>query len=179
MIALIPLAYLNEACFLSVNTDEKKYKMNLKLAQDNLREVLGGEFYEQIETQYDGATFSTANNTLYENYIKDFLAWETYWNYLKFSQSDATPTGLRQFKDENSDILSDMKLAALEKNVQQQANTYKNKLINYLKNEQDKDSTAFPLWDEPCRSEFSFGITAVNGKSDASFRVDRTVIANE
>lgn len=164
---------------MSPNTDSRKYQMALKLAQDSLRDVLGAEFYEQIESQYDADTLTTANDTLYEDYIKDFLAWHTYLAHLKFSQSDDTPTGRREFNDENSNILSDIKLTGLERNVSEQANTYKNALINYLKLQQDKDSTAFPLWSEPCQTVFSWGISAVNGSSDASFNVDKAVTTNE
>ena len=98
---------------------------------------------------------------------------------MKFSQSGNTPTGARQFKDENSDILSDIKLASLEKNVSQQAEHYKNEMVNYLKLEQEKSSSAFPLWNEQCMEAFSFGFTAVNGQSDASFRVNRATTKNE
>jgi len=74
---LIPLAYINEATFQSENIDEKKQKANLEEAQSDLRELLGPEFYEEIDTQYTAQTFTTANNTLYEDYIKQYLAWQS------------------------------------------------------------------------------------------------------
>lgn len=178
---LIPLDYLTEACFLSVNINEKKFKMVLKLAQDQLKAVLGPEFYAQIETQYaaQGDTLSTANATLYEDYIKNFLAWATYSEYMKFGQADSTPTGMRQFKDENSDILGDIKMSAYERNVAKQAEYYRNELINYLRLQQTILSKNFPLWKDTCKVEMSWGISGVAAKSDALFKINKATITNE
>lgn len=180
---LIPLAYLNEACFLSLNIDEKKFKMVLKLAQENLRDMLGSEFYEQIETQYDpsGGTLSTDNDALYEDYIKDFLAWRTYQNFLGFSQADSTPTGSREFKDDNSTILADVKLYSLEKNVANWVIHYRDKLINFLTLTQSKDSTKYPLYHGNCRHEFSWGFSCVsrNSTKDNIFSLNKAVTENE
>jgi len=67
MINLIPLAYLNEVCFLSLNEDDKKYQIHLEEAQEDLSDLLGAEFYEEIETQYDAGTLTTDNDALYED----------------------------------------------------------------------------------------------------------------
>jgi hypothetical protein len=180
---LIPLAYLNEACFLSLNIDEKKFKMVLKLAQEDLRDILGPEFYAQIETQYLPAndTLTTANATLYEDYLKDFLAWATYLKHLGFSQSESTPTGERQFKDDNSDILSEVAMFGKEKNVKAQVSRYKNNIINYLRLQQSIDSTAFPLWKDTCTSDYGWGISGIERDSnyDKMVSVTKAVRANE
>jgi hypothetical protein len=179
MINLIPLSYLNEACFLSLNVDSKKYQMLLKVSQDTLKEIIGGEFYEEIESEYDSSTLSTDNDNLYEGYIKDYLAWQTYYYYLKFANVDSTPTGIREFNDENSSIVSDVKMYALQKNVMEMVNRYKYSMINYLKLEQEKDSTKYPLFNSKCDYGFNFAITAVDKKSDILFKINNTTINNE
>lgn len=180
---LIPLAYLNEACFLSLNIDEKKFKMVLKIAQEDLRDILGGEFYEEIETQYNpiGDTLTTANSTLYENYLKDFLAWATYHRYLGFSQSDSTPTGERAFNDDSSTLLGDIALAAKEKNVKAMVSRYKDKIINYLRLQRSINSTSFPLWVDNCREEFGWGITCIarDSTSDKILSITKATRGNE
>jgi len=180
---LIPLSYLNEACYLSQNIDEKKFKMVLKLAQEDLEDILGAEFYAQIETQYSpqNDTLTTANATLYEDYLKDFLAWSTYHRLLGFSQSESTPTGERAFTDENSTLLADIALEAKEKNVLQMVARYKNRIINYLDNEQSKDSTAFPLWDGCKKGAFGWGISGIerNSHEDKIFSINKAIIGNE
>lgn len=177
---LIPLAYINEVCFVSPNIDEKKMKANLDEAQADLRDILGPEFYTQIVTQYEGGSFSSANDTLYESYIKQFLAWQSYFYSLGFSQSDSTPTGERQFNDENSTILESVKLFDKEKNIKRRANRYKYDLINYLKESRLNDPTSFPLWEEPCEDELSFAITSISrDNKDAVISINRVVKDNE
>lgn len=178
---LIPLSYLNEACFLSMNVDDKKYSMVLKLAQDDLSDVLGAEFYEEIQTQYSAnpQTLTADNIALYDGYIKDFLAWQTYFHHLKFSNSDSTPTGEREFTDENSTVLSDVKMFAKEKHIKSIADRYKYKMINFLKLEQEKDSTKYPLYEGGCEDQNSFYITAVDKTSDALIEVNKKITTNE
>jgi len=177
MTAIFDLAYLNTACFLSLNTDDKKYNMVLYMAQQELEQILGREFYEEIETQYP--TYSGDNLTLYNNYIKDYLAWQTYFYYLKFANAEATPTGVREFNDENSSVLSDVKLYAFEKNVLEAATRYKNRMINYLKEQKIRDSSKFPLYKDSCKESFSFAISAIDKSSDSLIKVNKSIITNE
>lgn len=179
MTPLIPLSYLNEACFLSLNTDEKKYMMVLKMAQDDLKSVLSPEFYEQIESQYP-LSLSSDNDTLYNDYIKDYLAWQTYFYYLKFANVKDTPTGVREFNEDNSSIASDIKMYSLEKNVRERATHYKGEMISFLKLEQSKDSTKFPLWSDQCNKYgTSFAFTSVSKTPDTIVRVNQSITKNE
>lgn len=180
---LIPLDYLTEACFLSVNNPDKKLKMPLKLAQDQLRSILGAEFYAEIETQYNaqGDTLSTANATLYEDHIKDYLAWQTYLFYIQFSQGDDTPTGIREFKEESSDLISDIKLSARERNISDKAQFYRGTMITFLRESQANLSTAYPLWKYTCQDTMSWGISGVslNGEATRIFSVNKAVTNNQ
>lgn len=180
---LIPLSYLNEACFLSLNIDEKKFKMVLKISQEDLRDILGGEFYEEIETQYDPAndTFTTANATLYEDYLKDYLAWATYHRFLGFSQSESTPTGERSFNDDNSTLLADVALYSKEKNVKAMVSRYKDNIINYLRLQRSIDSTSFPLWQDCYKEEFGFGISCIerDAEKDQIISITKATRGNE
>lgn len=153
--------------------------MVLKLAQDDLKNVLGPEFYEQIEQQYDTDSLSTDNDLLYENHLKDYLAWCTYYKYLKFANVDSTPTGLREFSDENSSVVTDVKMYSLEKNILQLVNKYKGDMINFLELEKEKDSTKYPLYRTCIKSDFSFAISAIDKKSDALIKVNKAIITNE
>lgn len=181
---LIPLDYLTEACFLSPNNADKKYKMVLELAQDQLKSILGLEFYQEIETQYapQNDTLTVANAALYEGYIKKYLAWQTYVFYIQFSQADDTPTGIREHIDENSSIISDIKLSARERNIQNKAMFYKSEMVTFLKSAQLNDSTAYPLWSCGCCGEqMSWGISGVstNGEATRVFSVNKAIINNQ
>lgn len=180
---LIPLQYLNEACYLSDNIDEKKVKSSLEIAQEYLKDILGGEFYEQIETQYapSNDTFSTENATLYEDYIKKYLAWTTYYDFLGFSQSDSTPTGEREHNDENSTILDDVKLYSKAENVRRRSEYYKNRLKSYMRLQQRIDILNYPLWKDCCEDNFSWGISGIERDSykDKVISVTKATRANE
>lgn len=178
---LIPLSYLNEACFLTLNVNEKKYKMVLKLAQEQLKTTLGPEFYDEIYTQYspNSDTFTAANSTLYEDYIKDFLAWQTYLEYLSFAQLESTPSGFREHNDENSTIADDIKYYSLAKNVRLKAEDYKNKMINFLLLEQEKVSTNYPLYQGCGQDTFGFGISSISGKSEEAISIYKAIRGNE
>jgi len=179
MINLIPIAYLNEACFLSLNTDDKKYQMCLKIAQDTFEDLIGTEYYNEITTQYESDTLTADNDSLYDPFIKDYLAWLTYFIYLGFSDADSTPTGIREFSEENSNVLSDVKKFSLEKNVRKMMMDYKARLLNFLKLEQAKDSSKYPLYKQKCDSDFGFAITSVDKKSDVLIQVNKAIITNE
>lgn len=176
---LLEIDYLNEECLLSLNTDDKKYSMCIKMAQYDLYDLLGGEFYQEIETQVDEDTLSPDNDTLYTDYIKDYLAWQTNFHYTRFSQSDATPTGFRQFVDENSTILEDVKYYSLEKNILRELNKRRDRMINFLKNAQSKDSTKYPKYENDCKTVYSFAISAVDKKSDSLLKVNKAIITND
>lgn len=180
---LIPLSYLNEACALSLNIEEKKFKMVLKIAQEDLRDILGSEYYSEIETQYapSGDTFTTANATLYEDYLKDYLAWATYHRFLGFSQSDSTPTGEREFADDSSTILSGVKLLSKEKNVENMVSRYRDRIINYLRLERSKVSTAFPLWVDSYKNTFGWGISSIerDRENDSLISITKATRGNE
>lgn len=176
--SLLTLSYLNTACFLSLNEDDIKYNMCLEDAEDDLRDILKPEFYDEIASQYPGS-LSADNTALYDPYIKKFLAWQTYFYYLRFANVNATPTGIREFDDDNSTIASDIKMYSLEKNVLAKANRFKFRMINFLNESQANDSTKYPLWSYECKEEMSFSITSVDKNSDALIRVNRSIITNE
>lgn len=176
--SLLTLSYLNTACFLSLNENDTKYNMCLEEAEEDLKDILGVEFYDQIVSQYPGS-FSADNSALYDPYIKKFLAWQTYFIYLKFANVHATPTGIRTFNDENSSIASDIQMYSLEKNVKARADKYKFSIINFLKESQTNDDSKYPLWEESCKEIMSFAITAVDKKSDSMIKVNRTATSNE
>ena len=178
MQVIFDLAYLNTACNLSLNVTDIKYNMFVKRAQLQLKEILGPEFYEEIEGQYP-SSFTADNTTLYNSYIKDYLAWQTYFYYLKMSDAEATPTGVREFNDENSSVLSDVKKYSFEKNILDFVTVYKNQLINFLKLAQSKDSTKYPMWEDSCKEQFSFAISAIDKSSDSLIKVNKSIITNE
>lgn len=181
MSLILEIPYIMHTCNISHHIQQDVLKVHLKEAQEDLEDILGGEFYEEIESEYTAQSFSTDNKALYDRHIKDFLAWKTYHDYLGFSQSASTPTGERSFNDENSTLLTDVALYSKEKNVRSKYIKKKQRLINYLTLEKKKDSTKFPKWNACPKEEFSFAITSVsrNSYKDNFISVNKANTHNE
>lgn len=177
---LIPLDYLNEACFLSLNTNDKKYAMCLQMSERDLKGILGRAFFAEIEAQFTANTFTPDNENLYEEAIKGYLAWRTYFHYLKFANVEATPTGIRTFEDDNSTIADDIKMYSLEKHVKEQFVSFQNEISNYIKSVRLTNKDAYPLFDGCGGTPVNnFSITAIHGCSHQHFNVAKSIFTNE
>jgi hypothetical protein len=177
---LIPLHYLNEACFLSVNEDDKKYEMCLKMAERDLKGIVGRDYYNELQAQFTASTFTTDNENLYEEAIKDYLAWRTYFHYLKFANVTATPTGIRTFNDDNSSLAEDIAMYSLEKHVKEQFVSYQNGITSYIKSVRCTRADAYPLFDD-CGNQpaNNFSITSITGNNTSQIDVAKSIFNNE
>lgn len=180
-IELIPIAYIQEICLISDNINEKKIRVALEMAQEDLEDTLGREFYDQIKAQYEAGTLTANNTSLYDPYIKKYLAWQAYFYFMGNAQHDSTPTGFRNFNDENSSLITDVNLYAQEKKIRERADRHKSKMINFLKEAQANDSTKYPLWEDECVDVNGIAFTAIDkdGSADAIARVNGKIINNE
>lgn len=177
---LIPIADITSICFLSENIPPAKYQALLDMAQEDLRSVLHPALYTELSNQYATTpTTLTAANTLLYDKIKKFLAWQTNFYFQKFSNSSSTPTGIREFKDENSDLLSDVKMFSYEKNIRERAVFYKDEIINFLREARINDANAYPLWKDICQDNFSFAITSVTGAQETRTEIFKSTRYNE
>jgi len=179
---LIPLHYLNEACFLSLNEDDKKYAMCLDMSEDDLKGILGRAYFTELTTQYNANELTEDNSNLYEEAIKKYLAWRTYFHYLKFANVTATPTGMRTFNDDNSSLAEDIQMYSLEKHVKAQFVKYQNEITNYIKSIRVTNASAYPLFDSCGGGTVNnFSITAIHGCSygQINLNVARSIQNNE
>lgn len=178
---LIPLSYLTEACFLSENVTDKKYEMCIEMAEEDLEGILGSQLYQEIKLQYNNNTMSPDNDKLYEYAIKKYIAWRTYYHYLKFAQTDSTATGIRQFSEDNSSLIEDVKLYSLEKNVKARAGQFADRITTYIRTAKKNNTAAFPLFSECGRSNTSFSITSIagHGKVHQVISINKSISSNE
>lgn len=178
---LIPVAYIQEVCLISDNIDPKKLLVALEMAQEDLEDTISREFYEQIETQYLANTLSADNTAFYNPYVKKFLAWKAYFYFVGHAQEDSTATGFREFNDDNSSLISDVKLYSKERKIRERADRHKSKMINFLNEAQSNDATKYDLWEDGCKDVPSFSITAIDkdGSAASIARINNSIINNE
>ena len=127
MSKLITYAYLKVETDISQNIEVAQLDNPIKWAHDQLKFILGKRFYDELISQgtTNPTTFTTANAAFFDPYVKQFLAWVAYHDYLVKSQSYTTRTGIRVFKEENSDPASEANVNMLVKLASDKVQFYK------------------------------------------------------
>lgn len=180
MIYLIAYAYFRAITDVSESVDDKTITPKLKMAHDRLKFLIGRKFYDQLSSQYP-STFSTDNLAFYDPYVKEFIAWQTYAFYVPKANIFESRTGLRIFKENNSDAASDKQVGALINLANENAEFYKGALINFLTEQQTIDSTKYPLYTEKWASNkfaTTFNITAIRGRDQRFSRINTKTTIN-
>lgn len=183
MSKLITAAYLKAECDIDTNIDNRELDNPIKWAQDRLRFLLGKSFYDQIYTQgtTTPTTFSTDNSALFDPYVKQFLAWQAHEFYVIKSTAIRKRTGLRTHLDEVDEAAPSDIVNLHIKTAKEQTQFYKGEMINYITQEQENDSSKYPLYDADCEnSKFGtgFGITGVTRISKDQYNIDSKTVNN-
>ena len=162
---LITYAYFREETDVSQNVDDKVLDNPIKRAQSTLKFLLGTAFYNEIETQFLAGTLTTANDALFDPYIKKFLAWQAYEHYATRANIYESRTGFRQFRDDNSDIASPDIMANIIREAKQWTQFYKGEMLTFIKQEQRIDTSKYPLYRD-CGDKVGTGfhITSIRKK---------------
>jgi hypothetical protein len=180
MTYLISYAYFRAVTDVSESVDDKTIEPKLKVAHDRLKFIIGRKFYDQLVSQYPN-NFSSDNSAFYDPQVKEFLAWTAYSFYIPKANIYETRTGLRVFKEANSDAASDKQVAALISLANENAEFYKGALVNFLIEQQTLDSTKYPLYTEKWPSNkftTSFNITAIRGRDPRFSRINTKTTIN-
>lgn len=183
MSRLITYSYLRKETDISQNTENAKLDNPIKWAQDQLEFLLGRELFDEIEGQAttNPTSFSTNNAALFDPYIIQFLAWTAYHDYIIKANVYETRTGVRTFKEENSDAASDGIMNTLVKKAAEKAQFYKGKMINYILEQQNISSSNFPLYKMDCQDKkfgTGFGISGVSRISTSQADITKRTINN-
>jgi hypothetical protein len=178
---LINYSYLKEETDISDNIEPSVLDNPIKWAHDQLEFTLGRLFYAEIQTQGTVPTsFSSNNSALFDPYIKQFLAWTAYHDYLVNANNYSTRTGFRTFKEENSDAASDQAMNTRIKRAADKVQFYKGKMINYILDAQNTSSLNYPLYKTDCNQKFGtgFGISGVTKVSTSQYDLTVNKIRN-
>lgn len=161
---LITFAYLKQEIDVPQNVESQEFDHKIYRAQERLRFLMGDEFYQDFLTNYKNNTLSSAYNTLYNPYIKQFIAWQANVYWTMEANFKPTRSGFRVHSEENSVAVTDEQLSMILKDRKQQAEYYVKALVGFLEN----NSENYPLYDSNCGRKSignSFHISAVKNKS--------------
>jgi hypothetical protein len=151
---LITYAYLKEELDIPIQVEESEFEHPIYRAQETLRMLMGDEFYQDYITNYKSSSLSAVYTTLYE-YIKKFVAWQTYEYWTFRANFKITRSGFRVHQDDNTVPASDMQMANLIKDAKQQAQYYKVQLVDYL----NGHYSDYPLYSQSCNGNNLTGNT--------------------
>ena len=183
MSKLITYAYFKEETDISDTVENKKLDNPIKNAQDRFKALVGPSFYDQLvsQTATTPKTLTTANNSFFDPYVKQYIAWQAYEFYIIKANTYETRTGVRIFKEDNSDPASDKIMGEQIALAKRQAQFYKDQMIGFLRTAQRATTTSYPLYTN-CATTSSgggFGISAVSKNDTVSFKIDNQIINNE
>lgn len=183
MSKLITYAYLKQETDISQIVDNSKLDNPIKNACDRLKFLLGAAFYNELVTQNSTlpTSFSTANAAFFDPYVKQYLAWQAYQFYIVKANTYETRTGVRIFKEDNSDPASDKTMGEQIALAKQQLQIYKDAMLNFLASAKRVSSSAYPLYTVSCSttSNNSFGITSISKINTVSFSIENSITNQE
>jgi len=183
MSKLITYAYFREETDISKNVDNEKLDNPIKHAQDRLRALITPSFYDELISQNATTpkTLSADNLAFYTPYVQKYLAWQAYEFYIVKANTFETRTGVRVFREENSDPASDKIMGEQIALAKRQTQFYKEDMINFLRSSQTADSTKYPLY-TLCGTKSTgsgFGISAVSKIDTVNYKIENQIVNQE
>jgi len=160
---LITYAYLKEECDIPNNIPDEELEGKIYQAQETLRMLMSDRFYQDFKTAYVNKTMSPVYNSLYNPYIKQYVAWQANEFWIIKANFKPTRGGFRVHTEENSVIATDIQMATIIKDAKQKSQYYKELFIQFM----DNHITDYPLHNRCNDSKLSgnsFRITAVKNK---------------
>ena len=112
-----------------------------------VRRLLGKEFYEELTTQVELATLSADNETLLNSYIKPMLAHYVVFEEMPYLRTQIGDLGARNPLDDLSGQAAQSDYDLLRRRLSSDADLMAENLQQFIKDEQEDDSTKYPLFE--------------------------------
>lgn len=160
---LITFAYLKQEVDIPQSIPDAELDHKVYRAQERLRMLMGDEFYQDFRTKYKANTFTAAYTTLYNPYVKQFIAWQACVYWTVEANFKPSRSGFRVYTEENSSVVTDVQLSIIIKDRKQQAEYYVKQIVDFMENH----SEDYPLYANKCGSNVtgnSFHISAVKNR---------------
>lgn len=151
----IPLVTAGEVIsnsFTNANTDTALISNNTILLSElaHLKPALGQKFYEEIKTQHNDGTLTTANQTLMDDFLTRCLCWFVRFEVINEVQSNSSSAGIVHNIDEFATIIDPAELNVYKQDTYRKAEIYLKDMIDYMT---DSDQNGlYPTFDtnKPC-----------------------------
>ena len=139
---IVKIEDFKERANISTNLLTDRFKQESGINQEIFAvKILCIELYNQLLTEIDTDTLTPANEALLP-YLKDYLVFKIYADYITDANLIVTPAGFRTQKSNIDDKATESELTKAQKKHEGRANFYQDKLVNFLKCNADD----YPLW---------------------------------
>lgn len=147
MTYLITIDDFKRKADLSANIHTDKIKAQIGPTQEMfVLKILCQELYDELIEEFAASDLSEANTDLLP-YVKDFLIYKTYSRYTVTANVSSTAAGFVSHKDDISEIANPDQMKAIRMQAESDANFYQDRLVNFLKKNED----TYTLWrDSQC-----------------------------
>lgn len=147
---LITFAYMRGEVDLPQNLPQEEFDGKITRAQERLRMLMGDGFYQDFLTTYKASNknnpLTGAYASLYDPYIKQFIAHQAYVFWTLEANFKPTRSGIRVHTEDNSEAASDVQMSMLLKDRKQSAEYYAKLLTDFM----DFHHTDYPLYRVNC-----------------------------
>ena len=133
--------------FTNANTDTALISDNTILLAElaHIKPAFGKKFYEEIKTQHNNGTLTTANNTLVNDFLTRCLCWFVRFEVINEVQANSTSAGIVNNLDEFATIVDPSDLNAYKQDTYRKAEIYLHDMIDFMEDE-DQDGQ-YPTYD--------------------------------
>lgn len=147
---LITFAYLKQEIDVPQNVEKDEFDRKIYRAQERLRLLMGDEFYQHFLSVYKATNKSNPLTgvyaSLYDPYIKQFVAHQTFVYWTLEANLKPTRSGIRVHTEDNSEAASDTQMSVLLKDRKQEAEYYAQLLVDFM----DNHAADYPLYNRKC-----------------------------
>lgn len=153
-IPLVTAAEVISNSFTNANTDTALVSNSTLLLAElaHLKEAIGKKFYEELKTQHNDGTLTTANQTLMDDFLIRTLCWFARFEVINEVQSNSSSMGIVHNIDEFSTIIDPAELNAYKQDTYRKSEIYLQDMIEFLN---DPDNSAdYPTYtaNAPCNN---------------------------
>lgn len=133
-VPLVSAAEVISNSFTNFNTDPSLISNNTILLAElaHLKPALGRKFYEEIKTQHNNGTLSTANQTLMDDFLTRCLSWFVRFEVINEIQSNSGSMGVVHNIDEFATIVDPSELNSYKQDTYRKSEIYLEDMLGYM-----------------------------------------------
>lgn len=144
---MITTTEIKSLAIVDANIDTAYFDQYILMTQRKyIKPFLGVDFYDELTTQIAGASLTTANDTLLDDYIKPALAHYVVYVSLPQLRSQVAKGGVFLNLSDTADAVSDLGYGQIRDDYLAKAETFIDEIDNYIKEYRKTNTNAYPLY---------------------------------